>query len=460
MELDQKEQFPPLKIIDISDFADEEVTLIADSSDNLITFKCFWPILLPILCLIGSVFLPDKYEYIRETQILTNKTGEVVHMIESLMVKISPTVRDIAVGLYFGSLKTDTVSIDGELNITLTRDGMLVHALNGTVKPQLLPVSGGVSSKVDLFYHDVIDFDAIKTSFTVQTKSTEGETFTIEWRLGNALRSVVIAICRIMFCAMIIPNFISLIMKLIGNHEQPISIEVKLTAFLLFTTILYLDPLDVVGMYNASQIDHARHVLLRDIFFASLILYSFAIFGYFSRDASDAYGISVGFPVLLGICVMCLFIAEDIILKQASHPLIVPGADVPSFDAISAIHMTVFGVFFIGLIIRVIMAYPSGRDSRLPRYIRYSVSVIVTLVAVGAVFLIDRFIHPLPDLDAVLMAIFTAFALTMNTLHSESDLESGDYLQQIGDAMEENALGADEDSDEIGKLVKKGEGLV
>ena len=424
-----------LKKIDIAGDDGGELFL-ADRPGTLPWLLLSLSLLLPVLSVVVSFLIPGKFATIPVVRNLTAIGPQ--QTIQCTLLKILPVSEIISLRLRFDNVKTESMSFSGDLKLTCAKGDVAKYSLDSPVVYNGLVVENGKSHPMWLFYHDMLDYDTLHLSLTVQSPM-EGQRAILEWTVVDTKYSLIVTAARLVLSLCLLP---SIILCCIEMMSSSVVLERQLTMGLGLAVVCYNDPAFGLHMFFPSRVWCVWCAVCRDIMFAYGTFYCVCLLSSFSNWR---FGVrTLGFA---GFCALVLLVIEDVRSIGTGAPILLSAVDLRSLGTLSVGDIFLFDVF-VGVIIACLpRAFTHVKHADQQRLILYTISLLVYILICAVYIFIDKltnlFVTTLSR-EIISMSIFTGFCLAMQAFHASPGGESYDYLDPH--APTETSIGVDTDS--------------
>lgn len=424
----------PLKSIVISDQGDEEVQLLADFPINLfcgLGQGIAFALLAGLLAMAFAFSTDTTYTTQKEPLRRNNETNPF--LVTTDFTNLGPSRKFVRISCYFdGQSDRREIPLSGSVVINTKRDGISTNSFEGEIKSTKLDISplNWSSTKVPLYYTDLVSFDTLSIQFTLFTPDTKLKTITFELATVDPGYEKALSISQLLitlvFAVLAFANLIKFSSK---------TFEQRLTIFLLIGVALCADPLSVFTMDSPSTTGRVVSLVTKDIFYAYTAFYLMAIFSFFGRTQGSSKVVSVALPMTVGLLVLILLAAVHITM---------PG-DSPVFQTIVlCVYDAIYFVY--SALIRA-----KVEETQMRRFRNYSLLSFGFLSAMTVFVVLKVFTEMLEGLTIQSffpLALCAFFGVIMQTYHSELDERQrriaykAQEPSEIGDS---NPIGVDED---------------
>lgn len=444
----------PLETVEISDYANNDLFFVADSSfSQMFGLPFLIPFLSLFLFTISSFFLPNSKSVITQQYELTNTKGNNIFTINNSISNLSPIYQYLFVNF-------SIVDPPNDSDISASTHAIFIHE-NNTIKTLTSTFqSQKATENFTLLDESIVDFDNVILETKISTQTNPNQLYQLTLESMNPSFSISILFCRIAFSLFLIPYIISDIIHISQNTNSFNSYEQILTITLSLMTILYNDPFYSLQLFFPSFYNNFLLVIFRDSYLSYLLFYVFSIYSCFeiNKDQDNIF-VKFSFNLVLMIVSLSALLWFDLnnsmnliaYLQKNQNNII---------NSIFHHHFVFLIIATIMIIIRIFIARSSKSESQAQRYRYYTYSILFVL---SLLFFYCSIKYTWPSflidgLDTIFpMILFTGYAMFMEYGHEDTEIsEEKAYIAPEDMAFDDHlGLGADEDPEQLEKNTKQ-----
>lgn len=444
----------PLEVVEISDYANNELFFVADSSFSQMFGL---PFLIPLISLflfsISSFFIPNSENIQYQQFQLPKSEGKNIFSINNSISNISSVYQFLIVNFSLVDPPIES-NITAITHSILTLETNIIKTITSTIQLQ------NSSEPFILLNENTINFDNIilETNFTTYTKGNQQ--YQISIGSMNPSFTISILFCRIAFSLFLVPYLISDIIHIIQNPNSFISYEQILTIALSLITILYNDPLYILQIFFPVFYHNFLLIVFQDVYLSYLLFFVFSLYSYFgiNKDQESAFA-RLSFNLVLMIVSLSALLWFD--LSNSLNSIIYLQRKQNDISHSIFIHHFIFLIISTVLIlIRIFIASSAKVESQAQRFRFYTYSTFF-VVCLLYIFCVLKYFMPnviTDGFDLIFpMILFTGYAMFMEFGHEDTEISEDKAYIAPEDLQPDDhlGLGIDEDPEQLEKNSKQ-----
>ncbi|OHT16268.1 hypothetical protein TRFO_13273 [Tritrichomonas foetus] len=440
----------PLETVGISNSFEDDVFLVADNHfSHIASFPLILPIIIFIIFALVSLFLPNSNNIQRQNFSLSEKEGSETFQVNNSILSVSPIYQFLSANFTLNEAQTDT-NIRGTAKIWFLKNDDVVKYTENTFS------SKSMTDPINLFNEHTINFDKVNIALSFTANAMKNQTYQLIIQSMEAVSSLSIFLCRVIFSLLLLPFLISLILR-ISDPNNYLRSEQLLTYFNTIFTIILCHPLYFLKLFIPSTLHDVFKILSRDLFFAYSIFYALSLYMILGKKPETSDSIVLSFPFVVMFVVFIILLWSDFqgnIIEYFQKTSSLTTSSTYVSDELGAPHYLVLLLAVNGIIALAFMVKNKITQSQSQRwkFYTFSISAICAILVIfaGIRLSFDNLNEAMCDI--LPMALFTAFAMIMEYGHQNTDSANDQEYQKAGAQAfdgDDIGFGIDEDPEQL-----------
>lgn len=442
-----------LETVEISDYANNEIFFVADSSlSQIFGLPFLIPIISLILFSVSSFFLPNSESIQYQQFQLPKSEGENFFSINNSISNISSVYQFLHVNFSLIDPPIDS-NVAATTHSIFTLNKNIIKTITKTIKLQKASDSFTILDEGAIIFDNVI----IETNFSTVAK--DNQLYQISVSSMNPSFSISILFCRIAFSLFLVPYLVSDVIHIIQNSNSGISYEQILTIALSSVTILYNDPFYTLQIFFPVFYNNFLLIVFHDSYLAFLLFYIFSLYSFFGikKEQENSFA-RFSFNLVLMIASISALLWFD--LSSSLESIVFLQRHQDDVNHSIFIHHFIFLIFStIVISIRIFITKSSMVESQAQRFRYYTYSSLL-VICLLFIFCTVKFFLPnmISDgFDIIFpMILFTGYAMFMEFGHEDTEISEDKAYTAPEDFPSDDhlGLGAEEDPEQLSKSAK------